>query len=147
MTRQRQRSEPLHVFGEWHRENMSPWYTHIDADYVGYIDAYNFPEHAYKPYIIMELIHVRDYDKWQSDTPVPQQYPIHDHKKHAYEGIDERIDVPIYVMWHPSACDEFIIRKLGDDETKQLDDKHEFADFLDDRRDDMINKLNTDTES
>jgi len=145
MTRERVRPEPLSVFYEWHVENMPSWYTKIDADYVGYIDPYRFPEHAYKPYIIMELIHIRNREKWGSDAP--SKYPIHNHKKHTYEEIDERIDVPVYVMWHPSACDEFIIKRLGDDETKQLDDKHEFADFLDDRRDDMINKLNTDTES
>lgn len=147
MTRERQRPEPLSVFGEWHRDQMSPWYTWIDADYVGYIDPHNYPEHAYKPYIIMELIHIRNREKWESDISVTQKYPIHDHKKHAYAGIDERVNLPVYVLWHPSACDEFVTRKLGDDQTRKLDDKHELADFLDDRREDMISKLNTDSEA
>jgi len=150
MTRERERDEPLSVFSEWHRDEdvgMPGWYKYIDADYIGYIDPYRYPPHGYKPYIIMELVHVTDREKWESDTPVHQQWPLHDHKRETYASVDEKIDVPVYVMWHPSACDEFVVKGLGDGETKQLSDKHEFADFLDDRRDYMINKLNKRAES
>ena len=138
MTRSRQRPEPLGEFSEWHRDNIPSRYKWIDADYVGYIDPQRHPNHAYEPYIVLELIHVRNRSKW--DENVHNKYPLHGHKEKFYNALSERLDVPVYVVWHPSACDEFVLRKLNEELTAHLTQAG-FADFLDAHRKKAFNNI------
>lgn len=131
MTRSRQRPEPLSEFSEWHRGNMPSWYKWVDADYIGYIDPFRHPDHGYEPYIILELIHVRNRDKWGEG--VRRRYPLHEHKERFYTALNEQLDAPVYVLWHPTDCDEFVIQKLDSEKTQHLD-RAEFADLLDTHR-------------
>lgn len=131
MTRSRQRPEPLGEFSEWHRNKMPSWYKWIDADYVGYIDPQRHPNHAYEPYIVLELIHVRNRSKW--DKNVHRKYPLHGHKEEFYKALNEQLDAPVYIVWHPSACDEFVVRKLNEESTQHLK-RQGFADLLDAHR-------------
>jgi len=130
MTRNRQRPEPLGEFSEWHRSDtgMPNWYKWLDIDYCGYIDPNRWPEYGYEPYVIIECIHIRDREKWGPN--VNRKYPLHGHKQQFYEMLNRQLDVPVYVMWHPSECDQFIIREITEEETHTLS-KQGFASLLD----------------
>jgi hypothetical protein len=131
MTRSRQRPEPLGEFSEWHRNKMPSWYKWIDADYVGYLDPQRHPNHAYEPYIVLELIHVRNRSKWGKN--VNENYPLHSHKEEFYKALHEQLKLPVYIVWHPSECDEFVVRKLDEEHTAHLA-RAGFADLLDAHR-------------
>lgn len=131
MTRERIRPEKLDPFSEWHREHMPSWYTWIDIDYVGYVDSTQWGEYGYRPYIAIELIHVRNREKW--GPSVNKKYPLHDHKQKFYEKFNDSIDIPVYVMWHHSNCDEFFIRHINASDTYRFTPT-DFADFLDNQR-------------
>lgn len=141
MTRERQRDTPLGAFSEWHRETMPSWYKYIDIDYVGYIDSHRWSEYAYEPYVFIELIHVAKEGAWGGD--VPSRYPLHDHKKQHYKRLQENSGVPVYVLWHPTDCDEFFVGRLGVEQTfaERMDDQ-DLASMLDHLRERRIKKLN-----
>lgn len=134
----RYRPDPLSEFSEWHRNNIASWSKYIDADYIGYIDPNRYPEHAYEIYVIIELIHVSNDSEWGED--VPSQYPLYGHKRRVYEHLAKALDIPTYVVWHTSDCDEFFIKPLGDGgtECERLRGTYQFQGFLDQHRMDYL---------
>lgn len=145
MTRDRYRKDPLSEFSEWHREQPS-WYTWIDADYVGYIDPKknSWSDHAYSPYIIIELIHVSKRQAWDDyGINIDDAYPLDTHKKLVYQKMEGQSNIPTYVVWHPTECDEFVTKRLGATKIskRHLKSESEFLDFLDERRINAMERL------
>jgi hypothetical protein len=106
-------------YSSWHREALPRKCYMTDGDWFEQrVEKGDLVSVAYIETVQVPLVDGAD-----------KEYPLWRSKKSLCQEIKDKMSIPVYIVWHNSACNDFLVLKLGEARAKRLCEP-EYIEFI-----------------
>lgn len=107
-------------YSDWHRYPTLPkWCFMTDADWW----EQRVKNGQLRTVACIETIEVKVVDS------ADKGHPLFPSKKPLYQGIQEKMGIPVYIVWHNPDCNDFLVLRLGETKAKRMNEQ-EYKEFI-----------------